>query len=145
MGTQYIGGIMTSEKKEDVADKYFLEMGIMPETTDKKNYDKVVYEPINYKNGRPLGSKDKQIRKKRPLPLDSDNEWTDSRVTRKAILKRLKKYDNILIEDLKNDLRFTEEYLYDLIRQYRLDKNMIALLLGLDHIVKARIKRRYAT
>lgn len=51
---------------------------------------------------------------------------------------QLKKFDDLIIKEMKQKLEFAEEFLYELVRMYRKDKNMRALIDGLKLIVKAR-------
>jgi len=101
---------MTSEQKENVTDKYFKEIGILPDGT-----------PITNKKGRPKGILDSRPRAKR-------NHKT----------KRLLKWETFIVNEMKQDIHFTEECLYEVVRLYKIDKNMSALIITLKQIIKAR-------
>jgi len=94
----------------------------------------------NVKIGRPIGALGKHPRTKRRAPRPADKQ---TKIRRRLIREKLKSYQKKMIEDLKTDLHFTEEYLYELIRTYKHDRSMNNLIVGLAHIVKARKKTRY--
>ena len=48
------------------------------------------------------------------------------------------KWDEFIIEELTQDLHFTEEYLYEAVKNYRKTKDMEFLICNLKHIIKAR-------